>query len=46
MDRPKVQAIQKVRPVTELVFDFTYPEMVEGFKSAATAVGLPAIVPY
>ena len=43
---PIFRAIQGAGAAQELVFSFTYPTMVESFKSAASAVGIAPMVPY
>ena len=43
---PIFQAIQKEGPPTELVFEFSYPEMVSSFRAATGALGLLIFVLY
>ena len=43
---PIFQAIQKAGPPTELVFEYSYPEMVNSFRDAVGELGLPIFVPY
>jgi hypothetical protein len=39
-------AIQEAGPKSELVFNFTYPELVDKFHASVARLGLPAFVPY
>ena len=43
---PIFHAIQKAGPPTELVFEFSYLDMVSSFREAVWALGLSIFVPY